>query len=56
MHDALSNSTLIESENTRCFPAKNNADAAAAAINWFNSSASSDETEFGDSEPIDPKA
>ena len=56
MHDALSNSTLIESENTRCFPAKNNADAAAAAINWFNSSTSSDETEFGDSEPIDPKA
>jgi len=56
MHDALRNSTLIESENTAGFPAKNNADAAASAVNWFNAGTGSSDTDVGDSEPIDPKA
>jgi hypothetical protein len=55
MHDALRHSTLIESENTGSFPAKNNADAAASAVNWFNSGAGNDEAKFGNTEPIDPK-
>ena len=56
MHDALRHSTLIEPENCAGFPAKNNPDAAASAVNWFLSGSGSGDEEFSDSNPIDPKA
>ena len=56
MHDALRHSTLIEPENCGDFPAKDNADAAASAVNWFLAGSGSGDEEFSDSNPIDPKA
>jgi len=56
MHDALRHSTLIEPENCADFPAKDNADAAASAVNWFISGSGSNDTAFDAAEPVDPKA
>ena len=56
LHDALRHSTLTEPGNCGNFPAKDNPDAAASAVNWFIDGAGSDGDEFTDVEPIDPKA
>ena len=56
MHDALRHSRLIEPENCGEFPAKDNPDAAASAVNWFLSGSGSGDEEFSDTNPIDPKA
>ena len=56
MHDALRHSTLIEPEDCGEFPARDNADAAASAVNWFLAGSGSGHEEFSDSDPIDPKA
>lgn len=56
MHDAIRHSTLIEPENCGEFPAKDNPDAAASAVNWFLAGSGSGDEEFSDSNPIDPKA
>lgn len=56
MHNAIRHSTLIEPENCGDFPAKDNPDAAASAVNWFLVGSGSDFAESDDSEPIDPKA
>ena len=56
LHGTLRHSTLIELENCGDFPAKNNPDAAASAVNWFLSGPSNSDDEFTGSEPIDPKA
>ena len=56
MHDAIRHSTLIEPENCGEFPAKDNPDAAASAVNWFLAGSGSGDEEFSDSSPIDPKA
>jgi pimeloyl-ACP methyl ester carboxylesterase len=56
MHDALRHSRLIEPEDCGEFPAKDNPDAAASAVNWFLAGSGSGDEEFSDSDPIDPKA
>jgi hypothetical protein len=56
MHDALRHSILIEPENCANFPAKDNADAAASAVNWFISGAGKRDGERAEFEPVDPKA
>ncbi len=56
MHDALRHSTLIEPENCADFPAKDNADAAASAVNWFLAGTGNGDGEFSESDPIDPKS
>jgi pimeloyl-ACP methyl ester carboxylesterase len=56
MHEAMQFSTLVEPENTGEFPAKDNPDAAAGAVNWFLSESGSDGGEFSGAEPIDPKS
>jgi len=56
MHDSLRHSTLIEPENCGNFPAKDNPDAAAAAVNWFIAGPGSESAGFDEAEPIDPKA
>jgi len=56
MHDALRHSTLIEPEDCGEFPAKDNPDAAASAVNWFLAGSGKGDEEFSDSDPIDPKA
>jgi len=56
MHDTIRHSRLIEPENCAEFPAKDNPDAAASAINWFLAGSGSGDDEFSDSNPIDPKA
>lgn len=56
MHGAIRHSTLIEPEDCGDFPAKDNPDAAASAVNWFMTGAGSADHEFSDSEPIDPKS
>jgi pimeloyl-ACP methyl ester carboxylesterase len=56
MQNAISHSTLIEPENCGDFPAKDNPDAAASAVNWFLAGAGKGDDEFSDAEPIDPKA
>ena len=55
MHESLNNSTLIEPENCGDFPAKDNPDAAASAINMFLSGASGSFNEESETDPIDPK-
>lgn len=56
MHDAIRHSTLIEPEDCGEFPAKDNPNAAASAVNWFLVGSGSDDEGFSDSNPIDPKA
>ncbi len=56
MHDALRHSILIEPENCANFPAKDNPDAAASAVNWFIAGPGNDSPEFDEAEPVDPKA
>tara|TARA_B110000438_G_scaffold135283_1_gene130838 strand:- start:566 stop:1165 length:600 start_codon:yes stop_codon:yes gene_type:complete len=56
MHELLKNSTLIEPENCGDFPAKDNPNAAAAAINMFLAGASGSFDEGSEVDPIDPKA
>jgi hypothetical protein len=56
MQNAISHSTLIEPENCGDFPAKDNPDAAASAVNWFLAGSGKDDEEFSNAEPIDPKA
>ena len=56
MRESMRHSTLIEPENTGEFPAKDNPDAAAGAVNWFLSGSGSDGGEFSGTEPIDPKS
>jgi pimeloyl-ACP methyl ester carboxylesterase len=56
MHDAIRHSTLIEPEDCGEFPAKDNPNAAASAVNWFLVGSDSDDEGFSDSNPIDPKA
>ena len=56
MHESLKNSTLIEPENCGDFPAKDNPDAAASAINMFLRGASGSFDEASETDPIDPKA
>ena len=56
MHDSLRHSTLIEPENCGNFPAKDNPDAAASAINWFIAGSGAESTDLEEPEPIDPKA
>lgn len=55
MHESLKNSTLIEPENCGDFPAKDNPEAAASAMNLFLSRASGSFDEASETEPIDPK-
>jgi hypothetical protein len=44
---------LIEPEDCGDFPAKDNADAAAAALNLFIADSGDPEDGFSDSEPVD---
>ncbi len=54
MHNSLARSILIEPENCGDFSAKDNPDAAAAAVNWFIAGRDRNYGEFASSEPIDP--
>jgi hypothetical protein len=47
---------LIEPEDCGDFPAKDNPDAAAAALNLFIGKSGDSEDDFSDSEPVDPMA
>jgi len=55
LHDALPHSKLIELENCGDFPARDNPDAAAAAVNLFLIESGSSVNSYTDSEPIDPR-
>jgi hypothetical protein len=55
MHESIRHSTLAEPEDCGDFPAKDNADAAASAVNWFLAGSGRGDNEFSDAEPIDPK-
>jgi pimeloyl-ACP methyl ester carboxylesterase len=54
LYESLPNSMLIEPEDCGDFPAKDNADAAAAALNLFIADSGDPEDGFSDSEPVDP--
>ena len=54
LHESLPHSMLIEPEDCGDFPAKDNADAAAAALNLFIADSGDPEDGFSDSEPVDP--
>ena len=56
MHELLKHSTLIEPENCGDFPAKDNPNAAASAINMFLAGASGSFDEESEGDPTDPKA
>lgn len=56
MREAILHSTLAEPEDCGDFPAKDNADAAASAVNWFLTGSGRGDDEFSDGEPIDPKS
>ena len=56
MHAALRNSTLTEPENCGDFPAKDNPDATAGAVNWFIGGTNAKVDSPGGAEPVDPKA
>lgn len=56
MHDLLRHSTLTEPEECADFPAKDNPNAAASALNWFLAGSGSNDHEFSAAEPIDPKS
>ena len=56
MHELLKHSTLIEPENCGDFPAKDNPNAAASAINMFLTDATGNFDEESEDDPIDPKA
>ncbi len=56
MHESLRHSKLIEPEECSDFPAKDNPDAAAAAVNWFLAGSGSNDNEFSTIEPIDPRS
>ena len=56
LHDALPHSKLIEPENCGNFPARDNPDAAAAALNLFISESGGSINSYSDSEPVDPKS
>ena len=55
MHASLRNSILTEPENCGDFPAKDNPDATAGAVNWFIGGTSAKIDSPGGSEPVDPK-
>ena len=55
LHEMLPNSMLIEPEDCGDFPAKDNPDAAAAALNLFLSEPGDLVDGHSDSEPVDPK-
>ena len=54
LYESLPHSMLIEPEDCGDFPAKDNADAAAAALNLFIADSGDPEDGFSDSEPVDP--
>lgn len=56
LHNAVSHSMLIEPEDCGDFPAKDNPDAAAAALNLFITESSGSADSCTDSEPVDPKS
>ncbi|MDA1278973.1 MAG: alpha/beta hydrolase [Chloroflexi bacterium] len=56
LHGALPNSKLIEPENCGDFPAFDNPDSAAAALNLFIAESGGSIDNFAASEPVDPKS
>ncbi len=56
MYESSRHSTLAEPENCGDFPAKDTADAAASAVNWFLAGSGRGDNEFSEAEPIDPKS
>jgi len=56
LRESLPHSMLIEPEDCGDFPAKDNPDAAAAALNLFIGKSGDSEDDFSDSEPVDPMA
>lgn len=56
LHDSVPHSMLIEPENCGDFPANDNPDAAAAAVNLFIADSGGSIEKFSESEPVDPKS
>ena len=56
LHAAIPRSMLIEPEDCDDFPAKDNPDAAAAALNLFIAESGRLTDDYSDSEPVDPKS
>ncbi len=58
LHESLPHSMLIEPEDCGDFPAKDNPDSAAAALNLFiaGMGESAESGDDSDSEPVDPKS
>lgn len=56
LRESIPHSMLIEPEDCGDFPAKDNPDAAAAALNLFITKPDELADDFSESEPVDPKA
>ena len=56
LRESLPHTMLIEPEDCGDFPAKDNPDAAAAALNLFITRPDELADDFSDSEPVDPKS